>query len=384
MQNAVSGNAIGEVRHPINAERLEKYLAESVPSIKLPLVIKQFGFGQSNPTYFLTAADGQRYVLRKKPPGKLVSKTAHAVDREYRVLKALSENSDAPVPAVYCLCTDDSVLGTPFYIMKFIEGRIFTDIRLPEVKSYEERRACWRSAVQTLALLHKQSVEKLGLQNFGSSKPFYPRQIKSLGNVSRAQAAVVYQKGKHKGEKVDDIPDMEWLLNWYERCMPTDPNTVIHGDYKIDNLIFHPTEPRVIGILDWELSTLGHPLSDLANLLMPYNVEYDPTDQATGLQIGLLDCPPEKLTVPPFDELMDLYQKEVGRVYPKESWAAAVSFSFFRLAVIGQGISARVAMGQASSAAAESYDKDFFCGSGRQAKAAIERYEKSVGARAKL
>ena len=222
-----------------------------MPSISLPIQTKQFKFGQSNPTYFLIDAKGIEYVMRKKPPGKLLSHTAHAIEREYRIIKAIGEHTDVPVPKVYCLCMDETILGTPFYVMEFIDGRIYSDVRLPDIKSEEERRECWQSAISTLAKLHLVDPIKIGLSDYGSHEDFYPRQIRSLGRVSQAQAKV-----SADAKTVGQISDIDWLLKWYERKVPTGELCVVHGDYKIDNLIFHPTESRVIGVLDWELSTL--------------------------------------------------------------------------------------------------------------------------------
>ena len=233
----------------------------------LPIQVKQFKFGQSNPTYFLTDSKGIKYVMRKKPPGKLLSQTAHAIEREYRIIKAVGEHTDVPVPKVYCLCTDEAVLGTPFYVMQFIQGRIFADIRMSDTMGDEERRQCWQSAITTLAKLHRVDPIKAGLSDYGSHEDFYHRQIRSLGRVSQAQAIV-----SADGQSVGQIPGIDWLLKWYDQKVPTGELCIVHGDYKIDNLIFHPTEPRLIGVLDWELSTL---------VCFPYIVKYRNNLQVT-------------------------------------------------------------------------------------------------------
>ncbi|KAI5307902.1 hypothetical protein KEM55_007095, partial [Ascosphaera atra] len=260
----------GAVRQPIDLASLERYIDQNVPSIKTPLELKQFGFGQSNPTYQLTSADGSKYVLRKKPPGKLLSKTAHRVDREYQVISALSK-TDVPVPKPYCLCEDESVIGTAFYIMEFLQGRHFTDDGFPGVSS-QEREDLWKAAVTTLGKLHRVDPKTIGLEKFGRFGGYYDRQIRTWGTVSNAQAVV---KDIETGVPVGPIANFDAMLAFFadKKRQPKDRATLVHGDYKIDNLIFHPTEARVIGILDWEMATIGHPLSDLVNLTSPYVLE---------------------------------------------------------------------------------------------------------------
>ncbi|OAA56605.1 Protein kinase-like domain protein [Niveomyces insectorum RCEF 264] len=278
----------GPVRHPIDVAKLEAYLKANVPEIELPLEVKQFGFGQSNPTYQLTAPSGARYVLRKKPPGRLVSKTAHKVEREYRILAALggtparARQTGVPVPRAYCLCEDPAVVGTPFYVMSFLDGRIIEDPAIPDDQIEHDparRRAMWRNA-------------------------------------------------------------------------PRDRSTLIHGDYKIDNLVFDKTYPEVIGILDWEMSTRGHPLSDLTNLMTPFQTAH----LAGTIHNGHPKFVPGVLPgLPTPDEIVAMYAAEAGWTpTPSElRWAAA--FNIFRQAAICQGIAARVAARQASSEIAHAY-----------------------------
>ncbi|KAJ3195606.1 hypothetical protein HK101_011669 [Irineochytrium annulatum] len=320
-----------------------------------PIEIRQFKFGQSNPTYLLRDASNKRYVLRKKPPGNLISKKAHAVEREYKVLNALGIKSDVPVPRVYVLCEDTSVLGTPFYVMEFLDGRIFTENTMQSVTDPDIKRVCYNSVMDTLARLHKPDPVALGLipapapgkaRTGGAS--FYERQIATLVGISRAQGAVV---DPATNKPVGDLTRLDDMIAWFRRNVVPDEVTVVHGDFKVDNMVFHPTSPRVIGVLDWELSTVGHPLSDLANLLLPWY-----TDHAMGFGgpggAGFRGAP-RPLPVPEADELMKEYCRLTGRTYPIPKFEFCIAFSWFRLAVISQGVNARYVRGQASSANAK-------------------------------
>ena len=208
----------------------------------------QFGFGQSNPTYQLTSPNGQHYVLRKKPPGQLVSKTAHKVEREYRIIAALAA-TDVPVPKAYGLCEDGTVIGTPFYIMEFLDGRIFEDPIIPNVLP-DQRRAIWADAVRTLAKLHRVDPRSVGLEGFGKSTGFYSRQVATWRTICNAQAAIADVETR---EPVGPLPHFDEMMDFFadEQRQPHDRGTLIHGDFKIDNLVFHKTEPRVIGILEY-------------------------------------------------------------------------------------------------------------------------------------
>ncbi|KAI5868667.1 phosphotransferase enzyme family protein [Durotheca rogersii] len=288
----------GKVRHPIDTAALERYITENVPEIKLPLDIKQFGFGQSNPTYQLTSTvDGSRYVLRKKPAGALLSQAAHKVEREYRVIRALGQHNEqlapprrrhrVPVPRALCLCEDSAVLGTPFYVMTFVGGRIFEDPAMPDARGAAERTLLWKAAVEALAALHSVDPAAVGLESFGggggkknnaqggggSRASFYERQLATWTQICEAQAQT---RDAETGAAVGPIPHMAELLAFFGDASrrPRDRAALIHGDYKIDNLIFTAAadgqDPAVAAILDWEMSTIGHPLSDLANLMYPF------------------------------------------------------------------------------------------------------------------
>nr|XP_036580710.1 aminoglycoside phosphotransferase [Colletotrichum truncatum]KAF6788705.1 aminoglycoside phosphotransferase [Colletotrichum truncatum] len=339
----------GRVRHPIDQKALERYIEQNVPEIKTPVDIKQFGFGQSNPTYQLTDATSTRFVLRKKPPGKLLSKAAHKVEREHRIIHALGP-TDVPVPKAYCLCEDDSVIGTPFYIMEFLDGRILEDAAMPEVSSPEERKALWKAATQTLAKLHRVNPKDVGLETFGKNSGFYERQIQTWTTICKSQAAT---KDKETGELVGDLPHFEEMMAFFKEKarQPKDRGTLVHGDYKIDNMVFHKTEPRVIGILDWEMSTVGHPLSDLCNFLTPY---FTASRGSSGVYAHEGFLPNATPGLPTVDEIVGWYSSEAGwDPSPELNWGMA--FNVFRLSAVLQGIAARAAQGQASSEQAKVY-----------------------------
>ncbi|MCJ1272477.1 hypothetical protein MMC21_000263 [Puttea exsequens] len=336
----------GVVRQEIDLETLSEYIESAVPDIRLPITIKQFGYGQSNPTYQLTAADGKRFVLRKKPPGKLLSKTAHQVDREFRIIRAL-DKTDVAVPKTYCLCEDSSIIGTAFYIMEFLDGRIFEDAAFPAVNA-GERREMWREAVRTLAKLHRVAPTAVRLADFGKPSGFYDRQIKTFSSISASQAQAIDVDSKEPVGKIPHYDDTAAFLR-DPHTQPQDRGTLIHGDYKIDNLVYHKTEPRVIGILDWEMSTIGHPLSDVSNLLSPYTFAVNPPKSALFTRINPAFLPSSQTPgLPSREKCLEWYAEVAGwDPAPEADWGDV--FATFRNSVIMQGIAARYAMRQASS-----------------------------------
>ncbi|KAL9088971.1 MAG: hypothetical protein Q9159_002774 [Coniocarpon cinnabarinum] len=356
----------GKIRQSIDMPSLEKYIDKHVPAIKTPLDVKQFGYGQSNPTYLITSsapATPQRpnkFVLRKKPPGKLLSKTAHRVDREYRILHAL-EPTDVAVPRTYCLCEDDKVIGTPFYIMEFCDGRIFEDPSLPGVDP-QVRTAMWKDAIQTLARFHRVDPRSVKMESFGKSSGFYNRQINLFQNLAKAQASA---KDVDTQEEVGQLTHFEEMLSFFSqaRTQPKDRGTFIHGDYKIDNVVFHKTEPRVIGILDWEMSTIGHPLADITNLLTPYTTarnELARTLMSAQTTVGaskpafVAGATPG---LPTQRQCVEWYAEEAGWDFADAEIAWGEAFNAFKGTIIMQGIAARYAVRQASSERAIEYGK---------------------------
>ncbi len=320
-----------EVReaHRFDVGALERYMRERVEGFSGSLDVRQFRGGQSNPTYHLTAG-GREYVLRRKPPGKLLP-SAHAVDREYRVITALGKTG-FPVPRTFTLCVDDAVIGTAFYIMDCVHGRVITDPAIPGVTP-RERRLIYESIVDVLARLHTTDWRALSLADFGRPGNYFVRQLHRWTQQYRAS-------------ETEKIESMERLIPWLpEHIPPGDETALVHGDFRLGNVIIHPTEPRVVAVLDWELSTLGHPLADLA-----YNCAW--TYRVTGELDGLADTNLVELGIPAEQEYVAAYCRRAGRAAIAD-WEFCLAFAMFRLAAISQGIMGRFIVGTANDPNAE-------------------------------
>lgn len=315
----------------LDEARLSTYLEARIAGFRGPIRADKFEHGQSNPTFLITASSG-RYVLRRKPPGKLL-KSAHAVDREYRVLRAL-EGTQVPVARALHLCEDDDVIGSMFYVMSFVDGRIFWDPSLPELDK-AGRRAVHEDLIRVLAALHDVDVAAVGLSDFGKPGNYFERQI---GRWTK----------QYRAAETTTIDAMETLIRWLPANTPEDDGSIslIHGDYRLDNVIFDNDEARAIAVLDWELSTLGHPLADLAYYCM---VQRLPREQ--GVQ-GLLGIDLAAMNIPTEDETIESYcmTRDIGSI---DHWHFYLAFSFFRLASICQGVYRRALDGNASSRRAE-------------------------------
>jgi len=308
---------------------LERWMQDHVDGFEGPLTVNQFKGGQSNPTYKLDTPKA-RYVLRRKPPGKLLP-SAHAVDREFTVMKALG-GAGFPAPVMHGLCEDDSVIGTAFYVMEFVEGRIFWDPYLPDLNP-EERRAIYDASNATLAQLHSIDHVAAGLGEYGKPGNYFERQI---GRWTK----------QYKAAETDPIPAMDRLIDWLPAHAPEQARTsVVHGDYRLDNMIFHPTEPRVIAVLDWELSTLGDPLADFTYQLMQWRTPKD-------IRNGFLGVDLKEMGIPSEEEYVAAYCERTGRDgIPKLDFYFA--YNIFRLAGIAQGVYARSLQGNASNSKAK-------------------------------
>lgn len=317
----------------LDTAKLQPYLEQHAPGFSGDLTYEKFPGGQSNPTFKLSAG-GKHYVLRRKPPGELL-KSAHAVDREFKVISAL-HGTDVPVAEAYCLCEDESVIGSMFYVMEYMEGRVFWDSQLPEIESNTERAAIYDEMNRVLAALHNVDIDSVGLSDYGKPGNYFERQV---GRWTK----------QYRASETGHSPAMEKLIEWLPANMPADDGTVclVHGDYRIDNVMFHPTEPRIIAVLDWELSTLGNPLADLAYQCMAWALP-----AGAGIS-GLGGVDRAALGIPSDEEYVASYCARTGRD-SIDNWNFYLVFCFFRLAAILQGVKKRAEIGTASSAEADS------------------------------
>lgn len=342
--------------HRIDEQKLADWLGANIDGCAGgKATVLQFKGGQSNPTYWV-GVEGPDIplVVRKKPPGKLLP-SAHAVEREYRVMRAL-RGTDVPVPEALALCEDDAVIGTPFFVMRWVPGRIFWDPTLPELASNDARKAFYAEYIRILAALHRVDYRAVGLGDYGKVGGFVARQVDCWSK-------------QYQASRTTDIPSIEALMRWLGENIPkNDETTLVHGDYRIDNLMFSPeracsdstrtsqlaeapaestTPPKAIGVLDWELSTLGHPLSDLAYACMAYHLNLPGRGGLSGVDVKSLGIPTE-------DETIAEYKRLTGRD-EIEGWPFFMAFGIFRLAAIAQGVYARSLQGNASSDDASGY-----------------------------
>jgi aminoglycoside phosphotransferase (APT) family kinase protein len=329
MERSAQNSGTIEVRsaHRFDAAKLETWLKEEVEGYAGPLRVEQFRGGQSNPTYKLITP-GRCYVLRRKPPGKLLP-GAHAVDREYRVISALGRQG-FPVARAYGLCLDENVIGTPFYVMEMVEGRIFWEADFPEVRR-EERPAYFDAMNAVIARLHSIDPEAAGLGDYGRPGNYFERQI---GRWSK----------QYLGDgEAGRVPAMDRLVEWLPENIPggEEAARIIHGDFRCDNMIFHATEPRVLAVLDWELSTLGHPLADFTYHLMVWRMPAGVSTGLAGLDLAALNIPSEA-------DYVAAYCRRTGRQGISDI-DFYMAFNMFRLAAIVHGIKGRLVRGTASS-----------------------------------
>lgn len=327
-QQSFSGTRPVAPQHAFDEARLATYLREHLGGWADALRVEQFKGGQSNPTFLLTAGD-RRYVLRRKPPGNLLA-SAHAVDREFRVIRALAD-SEVPVAHAHLLCEDLQVIGTAFYLMDYIDGRIFWDPALPGMHP-NERGAIYDEMNRVIAALHRVDPAAVGLADYGKPGHYVARQVARWTKQYRAA-------------ETETIEAADRLIDWLPEHIPAEGETrIVHGDYRLDNVIFHPTEPRILAVLDWELSTLGDPLVDFAYHCMAWHMPFDTLRGLRGVDFDALGIPGEAAYV-------QRYLARVGgqrKVSPAD-WNYYLVFNMFRLVGILQGVVARALQGNAAS-----------------------------------
>jgi len=325
-QSAFSGTREVDPRYRLDEAALDVWMAANVEGYAGPLTLRQFKGGQSNPTYELSTP-GAAYVLRRKPPGVLLP-SAHAVDREFAVTSALYKQG-YPVARPYALCTDDAVIGSMFYVMDKVEGRVLWDLKLPGMEP-AERRAIFEAQTDALADLHKFDPAAIGLADYGKPGNYFARQV---GRWTK----------QYRASEIDPIPEMDRLIDWLPRALPAEgPARIVHGDFRLDNMIMAPESAEVRAVLDWELSTLGDPMADFSYLLIGWVLPPTVRNGLAGLDL-------KALGIPTIEETADRYEARTGRKVPENlDWLMA--YNLFRLAAICQGIAGRVRDGTAASA----------------------------------
>jgi aminoglycoside phosphotransferase (APT) family kinase protein len=327
MSEHFTGTMPVQERHRFDTATLERHLREHIEGFSGPLEIEQYRGGQSNPTFRLTAGD-RRYVLRAKPgPAAKLLPSAHAVDREYRVMTALA-GAGIPVPKTFCLCQDESVLGRAFFVMECVEGRVLWEQSLPGMTP-AERGAIYDEMNRVIAALHRVDYAAIGLGDYGKPGNYFARQI---GRWTK----------QYQASETEKIPAMDRLIEWLPGHVPAgDETAIVHGDYRMDNLIFHASEPRILAVLDWELSTLGHPLADFAYHCMSWHI-------APGRFRGIAGLDLKALGIPREDEYVAAYCARTGRA-AIDHWDFYLAYNLFRIAAILQGIMKRALEGTAAS-----------------------------------
>lgn len=331
LDSPAPGTLLPPPRLQLDEEKLEGYLKSLNMKDSAKPMVRVFEHGQSNPTYFVFYS-GRRLVLRKKPPGKLLP-SAHAVDREFKVMSAMAKGG-VPVPNMISLCEDESVLGTPFYLMDYIKGRVFKDTRLSEVP-FEHRRTIKMNMIKTLAQIHSVDIDSVGLSDYGKKGGYMARNLRRW--VTQYEAA-----------KTHEIPAMTKLIDWLQKRLPLNEEiTVVHGDFRLDNLLYHPETTEVLATIDWELSTIGDPLTDLATCTLAY---FLPTD--SPLFPGLMGVDVNELGIPSVEELVQEYCR-LRNLPEIVNWDFYLAYNFFRLTSILQGVYKRAVSGQSSSSDGE-------------------------------
>jgi aminoglycoside phosphotransferase (APT) family kinase protein len=317
-------------RHRFDVVALEGYLRNRIEGFSGPLEVEQFRGGQSNPTYLL-AGGSKRWVLRAKPgPAAKLLPSAHAVEREFRVITALGQ-AGVPVPRTYCLCEDENIIGRSFYVMEYVEGRVLWEQSLPEM-TRPERAAIYDEMNRVIAMLHRVDYRAAGLSDYGRPGNYLARQI---GRWSR----------QYRASETEKIEAIDRLIAWLPENIPAgDETAVVHGDYRLDNLVFHPREPRILAVLDWELSTLGHPLADFSYHCMSWHIPPGQFRGIAGLDLAMLGIPSES-------QYIGSYCERTGRA-EIEHWDFYLAYGLFRIAAILQGVMKRALEGTASSAEA--------------------------------